>query len=879
MKFVESLTERSDVHGRYTEPYYGPNNQLDPRLLDVQADAATEEPDEGSGGGAVAREGFVETSQTTTFQDNAGGEMVTAPVIENVVAVVDGTEDIGLGAFLSRPNLIDSTTWSTSDTSGVKTTMLPWYLYLNSTAVKKKIDNFAFIRAKLHIKVLVNGTPFQYGALRTCYAPMLGFSTDKIRTNVTNLLAINVPYSQQPGFFVYPQANAGGEMELPFLYHKNWLDLTSSSDIQNFGTLKHVIFGALRVAVSGGSTAVTVNTYAWLTDVQLMGATTKLAVQGDEYVEGVISGPATAIANAAKSLTKVPVIGKFARATEIGMRAGAGIARLFGFTNVPVIREISGFMPMNGPMLASSHISTAVQKLTLDPKQELSIDPSIHNVVGQDELSINYLKKKESYFGYASWNTSDARTTPLFNARITPCLLMNVNVNNSVPTAVAKRVYHTPLSYMSHMFLHWRGGLVIRLKVICTKFHKGRLKICYDPRGDVSTSDPDSNLVYTHILDIGECDDIEIEIPYHQQTGWLSCDTTISNNWTTASSNTPVDGFNNGMLTVTVLNALTAPATGTVDIMAFVRAADDFEFANPRGFIGPSTSANQTPSLWAVQSEDHVELGTTKVTLGKSAVPNDDRYAMNYGEAFCSLRNLLHRSTTRTTFAQGFTVAANGTQVQRITMRMLPPSPGYFPGTWGTSALKIVAASGNTTFNFSPMHPLTYVTSMFVGYRGSVNFTVTPSTDGYTSIQDCRAIRSTEGIYENGTLSTLYLGAAGDSYSSKMWALNTKYGAMDGLSGMAIDSTMTNGSIAFNVPDYKRYNFGIVDPNANTAYGASDDTDREGVDFIMLFKGGVSSSNNNATIHVAECGGPDFTCLFFLCCPTLDYPNAIPSPI
>jgi len=877
LKFVDVLTERSTDLAGYTEPYYGPNNQLDPRLMDVQADVADD--DEG-GASAVATGSAMETSQTVSFTDNAGVELAPEPSARAPIAKVDGTEDIGLGAFLSRPVLINSTTWSTSDSTGIKTTLYPWNLYLNTTSVKKKIDNFAFFRGKLHIKVLINGTPFQYGAMRTCYAPLEGYTSNKVRTNVSNSLAINVPYSQQPGFFLFPQANAGGEMELPFLYHKNWLDLTSSADVLNMGTLRLIIFGALRVAVSGGSTAVSVNTYAWMTDVQLMGATTKLALQSDEYVEGAISGPATAIANAAHTLTKIPIIGKFARATEIGSRATASIARLFGFTNVPVIREVSGFMPMNGPMLASAHISTAVQKLTLDPKQELSIDPSIHGVTSEDELSIAYLKKKESYFGYASWNTSDARTTPLFNARITPDLLMSVDVLNTLSSPVAKRVYHTPLSYMSHLFLNWRGGIVIRLKVICTKFHKGRLKICYDPRGDVSVSDPDSNIVYTHILDIGESDDIEIEIPYHQALGWLNCDTTIQNNWTTASANAAVDGFNNGMLTVTVLNALTAPASGTVDIMAFVRAADDFEFANPRGFIGASTANYQVPSLFDVQADDHTELSATKATLGNSAVPEDSRYSMNYGECVCSLRNLLHRYTVRETTPQYTPADVSYKMVLfRRALRIMPPSPGFYPNVaWAPSANKIVAASGTQAYNFNPMHPMTYISSMFVGYRGGANFVYTPATDGVSTIQDVRVNRITENIYDNGYHVALNTVSIGDTYSAKVWNLNAKYYPNDGLAGEAITSTQTNGSLSFYMPDFKRTNFSLVDRLANTQYDAVDDTTTQVLELRTLIKSGVANANDNVTFQVLEGAGADFTCLFFLCCPTLDYAQAIPSP-
>jgi len=86
-------------------------------------------------------------------------------------------------------------------------------------------------------------------------------------------------------------------MELPFFYHKNWLDITSATNVQNFGTINFVIFAPLGVAVSGGSSAVTVQVFAWMTDVELMGSTASLALQGDEYDEGIVSRPASAVAD------------------------------------------------------------------------------------------------------------------------------------------------------------------------------------------------------------------------------------------------------------------------------------------------------------------------------------------------------------------------------------------------------------------------------------------------------------------------------------------------------------------------------------------------------------------------------------------------------
>jgi hypothetical protein len=301
----------------------------------------------------------------------------------------------------------------------------PWFLFLNNANIRKKIDNYAFIRGKMHVKVMVNGTPFQAGLVRVCYTPLLGFTGPKIRDPPSGSEEPTlVPLSQQPGFYITPAANAGGQMELPFFYNKNWLELTNAGIVTGFGTLNFEVYAPLIVAVSGGTTAVTVQVFAWMTEVELMCSTSALALQGDEYDEpqGVVSKPASAVASIASMLTTIPYIGPFARATAIGATAVGNIAKIFGYTNVPVIADVHGMMPMNAPMLASSNIGTAVQKFSLDPKQELSIDPTLHGLKAQDELSLPYIKSKESFLGATSWNTATAVDTLLWVNRVTPSL-------------------------------------------------------------------------------------------------------------------------------------------------------------------------------------------------------------------------------------------------------------------------------------------------------------------------------------------------------------------------------------------------------------------------------------------------------------------------
>jgi hypothetical protein len=827
------------------------------------------------------------SEQTVTFTDNEGGELFKAPTSENVVALVDNTDDISLGQFLSRPTLLTTFTWSTLQLTGLLTSFAPWQLFLSNAQIKRKLENYAFIRAKLHIKVIINGTPFQYGALRFCYEPLLGWVPSKLRTNpISNLPTLNT-YSQMPGFYCYPQANAGGEMELPFFLHKNWMDMTSNLEVLNMGTLSIVNFAPLRVAVTGGSNSVGVRVYGWMTDVHLMGSTTKLTLQaGDEYGNGPVSKPASALAAMAAMMTKVPYIGKFARATEIGASATSQIAAMFGFTNVPVIADVHAYNPMNGPMLASAHIGVPVQKLTLDPKQELSIDPAPHGIGSVDELSLTYLKTKESYFGVTSWSTTDLVDTQLFNVRINPFLPGQVDVNNTVPTAVGKRVYHVPLSYIGSLFKHWRGDIIIRMKVVCTKFHKGRLKISYDPIGDISATNPPENAVYTEILDIGENDDVELRIPYHQDTGWLAIDNTIQDNWTPGNALAPRKGIDNGLLTVRVLTPLTAPATSTLNLLFYVRGADNFEFANPEEFIGSSSFIQTVPSFFALQAEDKTDVVPTSIQMGTNTLTMPERYGLNFGQSIHSLRDVLHRSTIADTVILPDGAATTKVSVFRKWYKRMPYTPGYNTTTSiGTSASTVVAAGSTASYAFNGMHPMPYVAGMFMGYRGGTTYTVTPSTDKYGNLDDFRVDRLTSsfglsGLNSYGALAAASL-APGHSISTGASYVGREQFIRDGLSGQAITSNRTNASLVFQIPDYNMFNFSLVNPAVYPVGQSVDGTDNQGALFTATYKNTSAGSGNTASITYmsAAAAAPDFTCLYYICCPTLDFSNAAPVPV
>lgn len=815
-------------------------------------------------------EAAVIESETVRFIDNAAGDTLVLPTTDNPVARVDDTDDLTLGRFFARPTLIHTASWSTADVTGnLGSSFDPWTLFLSSAAIRKKLDNFAYLRGNLHIKILVNGTPFQYGAVRYCYFPYA--SSGKIRTNIVSALPLLIPYSQVPGVFLHPQANAGGQMTLPFFYLKNWLDITTASEVATMGSIQPVVYAPLRLAVSGGSTAVTLRTYAWMTDVQLMGSTLKLSLQGDEYGDGPISLPASAIAAAAGALTKIPVIGRFARATEIGAGAISKMASLFGYTNVPVIADVHALVPNVAPHLASTQIGQPIQKLTVDPKQELSIDSSFHSLGSEDELAISYLKKKESYFGATSWSTTDAAGTQIFNMRINPNLDANIPILNTLSATVGHRSYQVPLSYFGRLFNYWRGDIRVRVKVVCTKFHKGRLKISYDPVADISATDPPENVVYTQILDIGEHDDVVFTIPYHQPEGWKSIDKNdvgANDNWTPGGALAPRPAFDNGTLTIRVLNTLTAPASSTVNLLFFVSGGDNFEYAAPATTL-QADSIPSFPTMFDLQGEDTTDVVATEMVVGTRAAILPERYAVNMGECVSSLRSLLHRHTLyQTRNANDFATAGN--REMYTVFRRFPAVPGYNAAS-PNMASKVVAASGTSPFVFARMTPLAWVTYAYCGFRGSFNWTLTFNSSTSIGVDDISVMRSSLTTNTSTLLTSAYTTGTSAAKLASYNGYNPPSLLKDAglVGGGAITSNRVNNSIMVNIPNYNKNNFARAVPSESWAGSTTDDTNKDAVLYRVTFNNAPTTNEVSLNMYVGA--GPDYNPVFFLCCPTVDY--------
>lgn len=819
-----------------------------------------------------------ESQQTVNFIDEVTGLQVGIPTPVDPVASTDEVSAADLKGFLSRPVRIDSFTWSETDASDiVKRTVYPWQAFFNDARIKYKLNNFGFIRCNLKVKVIINASPFYYGCMGMAYQPLQNLTPSTIVLN--NGQQTMIPFSQRPIVWMYAQDSAGGEMTLPFFYHKNWLKIGISQHFQDMGQLDFLTYTTLQSANGVAGQGVTVQIYAWAEDVQLSASTVGLALQSSEteYGTGPVSAPATAIASAARMLRSVPYIGKFANATEIGAKAVAGIASLFGYTNVPVIEDTKPLQPRAFPMFASPEIGYPCEKLTLDPKNELSIDNSITGTDAQDPLAIDRLVQHESFLVRTTWATTNVTDDILFYSRVNPWLY------RSTGTAQNSFVDFTPLAYVSRLFNDWRGDIIFRFKIIASPYHKGRLLIAFDPQGTAGTNlvntTNTTSAVYTQIVDLGDTNDVEIRVPYQQALAFLQTRQSTdpaNSNWSTSATPTwnVNDDLDNGCIVLRVLTALTAPvATAPVSILCFVRGTDNMEFANP-------IRVDQALVPYQVQStEQEVSReGQQQLAMGKGAeMAPHAIYRVNFGECTRSLRPLLHRANLAWVY-RDFTNAnaANSMSIAKFRFGKLPPYGGFDPN--GIHTATALVGVGTKPYNFVDQMPVHWILPAFVGYRGSGVWTFNALSGGNVPLNSIRVNR-TPGTPMVMSESYQTSSAITRSIAASYMVQNTLATA----GGCALTNQQTNAGLSVLCPNYNNYRFNSTAPGnttvaPNTGVSAYDGSDYDCFNYEVTLAGSQYFSAGMA-IEKYWHAGPDFNPVFFLNVPTryvqVGYPVAV----
>lgn len=809
-------------------------------------------------------------AEVVSFLDKDEGQSIGSAAGNHAFAAADATNDTEIAKFLSRPVRIDSHSWTDATVTGIYKTISPWHLWANTDTVKNKLNNYAFIRGDLRIKIVLSASPFFYGLNQVSYIPLVGYKASTINTTDSDYL---VNLSQRPHLYLDPGESSGGEMLLPFIYHRNYVTIASPTEFQKLGDLDYCVYTQLKSA-NGTTAPVTITTYAWMENLTLSGATATWSLQcDDEYGDGVVSRPASWIAKGASYLEKMPVIGRFATATRIGASAVSSIASLFGFTNVPNIENSDPVRVEAFPKFASSEISFPIEKLTLDPKNELSIDPRIVGLSdGTDEMMISKITQHNSFLAKASWAQSNLVDDVLFYSRVNPRMF-----DYNVLTDPGQGVYAmTPMCWASVPFGHWRGDIIFQFKIIASKYHKGRLRISFDPSGsaaqNLATLTNTTNVVHTTIVDIGETRDVEFRVPYQQATQFLGMRrvSSTSRNWDTnqavPSAPYPVEDYaDNGMITVRVLNTLTAPVTSAnCELLVYVRAAENLELANP-------LDVDNRYSYYKFQSLETVEE-TTECTLGTVNLPVDNQYAVHFGENIRSFRQLLRRYNYHSTDWFQHPTTTTTAKLSRSFKHFykLPTTPG--PDANGPNVAAKLFGGAPIKYNFCQMTTLAWLANGYVAYRGSVNWSHNLITDDLP-VSELMVRRNIGNNFptSSSTVNT------DETYDSSIPRAMLDYeGSFS--SGMAVTNCHTQTGLNVQCPMYSAYKFQYTTPsNANRGI-VEDGSWLDQFTLRFCVKVPKNTSQTKSTFVNNYVGiGTDFSLHMFVNVPTVYFVSILPA--
>lgn len=473
--------------------------------------------------------------------------------------------------FFERPVRIYSTQWAVGITLNEE--LNPWKLFCEDPRVANRLAHFKNLKMNLHVQLLVNGNPFYYGRGIMFHNPMP--NADSVsRLAAPPETADLVEQSQRPHIFFDPTKSEGGELVLPFVWPKAALDIPQAEwNAMGIVTLKSM--NPLQHA-NGATDPITITLLAFASDVELNTPTSavplNLSPQGaDEY--GSVSFPAHLVAKAAGAIGDAPIIGKFARATEMMFGAISNIASIFGYSRPRAVPDQLVLARHFGELAVTNFPDTSLS-LALDAKKELTVDPRVVGLAPIDEMSFLSIATRESYVGRFIWSETNATNDHLWSQAMTPfCGMLDGDGDFHI----------APMAMVAIPFEFWKGSIEVRLQVVCSAYHRGRLRIAWDP--DYVTDPTTFNVNYSTMLDISESSEITMRVGWGQSYDYLRTGL-LANGLNASGTAPPISArptFANGHLQVFVVNPLTSPSTSITDIQinVFVKACEDFEVAGP----------------------------------------------------------------------------------------------------------------------------------------------------------------------------------------------------------------------------------------------------------------------------------------------------------
>lgn len=794
------------------------------------------------------------TRGTLAFIDN--NPSYTCEVSSNNDSTRNSTNDenTSLSNFFERPIQIAAYDWAVN--GDLDAVINPWSLWAANPRVANRLSNFRNFRGNMHIKVILNGNSFYWGRALLSYMPLPKLSPWYRTTGDADIMTA----SQRPHIYLDPTTSQGGHMVLPFYCADDCIDMTIVNEFRDFGELWLRSISQLRQA-SGLTQAVDVKIYAWVENIQLT-SPTSVAINGltpqagDEYGDGPISRPANIISKVAGALENVPAVAPLAMATQMAAKGIGKLAASVGYSRPRNISNIDSVRIWQTGDLALSDTNVTNNSLSMVAKNEVTLDPRTVGLGDADEMDFSYLAAKESYLVSADWGLNESTNTVIISLPVTPVLR---RINNDALFPLPGMVM-APMGLVATPFKFWRGSIKYRFQIAASGYHKGRILAVWDPVD--GTSSPETNVVYSKIIDIAETKDFSITIGWGGTSPGLDVgDLPVANMFTTAIPFTPSLDKHNGSLTLYVLNSLvtSGSATNPVQVITSV-SSPELEVWSPdpdnmkelSAFPPPSPVLAEAFTMQAGnemsdatgQSENAAPEGTGMDEYAGGKAVDITLPAILAGESIVSYRQLLKRFCFERVVGRSWTATTSSFVHSELPVKSYPFYRGHVPNGLHSYA-------GNT-INSSPTTPFNFIAACFASFRGSVRYKVFPSMGNAKP----DSLFVSRGDIANLTASSV-------AYANNINNLSLFRSQIDESFGGSQYSNAVQGNVLdFEIPYYAKRRFSTVySPNTSSirALGAK-------INAIKYPDG--TTETKEQTFDLYKAVGEDFNFFFFTGGPT-----------
>jgi hypothetical protein len=734
--------------------------------------------------------------------------------------------------FLSRPILLNTASWTTSNVAGtnIYQGQFPQSL-LSDTMYFDKINMFYGFKATMVFRVMVNSEPFQQGRLILSWQPQADYIG--VRALVSNTYLIYLTQLPHVDLDIFTDSEI--IFEAPYVSphtHYNVIEQTST-----FGWFNVNVYSPLISPT--GSVTTNVQIWCYCKDIDLAFPARPQSVvtsrrkrvlrhsTGESELEVITPGPISslfgAVGNLATALNFVPFLAPYVTPLAWASNILSSTASSFGWSKPLSTATIPRMNPSMFNNMANVNTSDNSQNIGMLADAAVSSMPDFGGTK-VDEMAIAYIAQVPAYFTSTQWNISAAQDHILFQVVVGP---MAYSTDSTTTLGVPFK--HTcPLFYLASMFAFWRGSINFHIKVVKTQFHSGRLIFVFDPGNLTDTlTCANSEPLYRQILDLRYANEFTISIPYVSTTPYIGT------------------GQSTGRVNLLVDMPLRAPSSvnAYVNIIVEVSGGPDTEFAVPTPsiyvpFYNETFLSASLPSPPSLPNDDDLPVqpqalvtdqasSKPSATLSTFELINHDPNSggltpamLCIGERILSLRQILKRSVV------WFSSDVSGGPYGYV---MSPQSNAVNP----TPGLANVTTPVQVDY-------LMYLAPLFNYRRGGIRVKF------YNT--DLAVTQQHYGAATNPTTSILLT----PSPLSTQVGTYTNY-----LNPLVVSSELTGGGLEVEIPQYAAIPFFL---NESYIFGTSPTVDVYNVNNSLLIK----SSIPIVAPRIYRCGADDHSFGYFI---------------